>query len=264
MWLAGAVPAAEAHFVRQHAPASRDCSELSRLRSADRSEACEVRDMPEHELGPKKRSWTWHLALLFVGFLVAYLAAQIPAEHEASVRTAGGVLQVLGLFSVALGISEVRRSFGLPGTVAEVLSEFAQSISALLKRAARLFGHRPGVIVGAGVASLGFAAGRARATVRSGPGATIEQRLSLLETLVGNVENDLWKLHDTLDADREQVRKALDAERATREQRLQAVDARIFELGTGGVRLQTVGLVWLFVSIILATWSQELAPLAGR
>jgi hypothetical protein len=207
------------------------------------------------------RNWSWHIAFLLAGLLAAYLVGHVLRTREASIRTAGGVLQVLGILSVALGISQLRRSFGLKGTVAEVIAELLHLAKTAVERVAQLFGRRPAAISVVGGDALAFASARARVKVRSGPNASVDDRITLLEGLIDALENALSTLQDTIDRDREQLNKTLDAERHAREEGFKALEDRITSLAVGGIRLQTVGLVWLFLGVLLATWSQELASI---
>lgn len=207
------------------------------------------------------RNWAWHIAFLLVGLLAAYLVGHPLRTREASIRTVGGILQVLGILSVALGISQLRRSFGLKGTVAEIIEELLHLAKTAVQRVAQMLGRRPAVINVTGAAALGLSSVRARAKVRSGPNASVDDRIALLERLIDTLEDGLSTLQDTIDREREQFNKALDAEKHAREDGFKALEDRVTSLAVGGIRLQTVGLVWLLLGVLLATWSQELASI---
>lgn len=217
--------------------------------------------MPNDASTSPYRNWVWHIAVLLAGLLAASLLGHLLQTREASIRTAGGVLQVLGLLSVALGISQLRRSFGLKGTVAEIIAELLHLAKTAVQRVAQMLGRRPAVIHAAGAAALGLSSMRARAKVRSGPNASLEDRIGLLERLIDTLEDALATLQDTIERDREQFNKALNAERHAREDGFKALQDRVTSLAVGGIRLQTVGLVWLFLGVLLTTWSQELASI---
>jgi hypothetical protein len=203
------------------------------------------------------------VAGLLVAYLLAYLVNYLLRDQEASVRTAGGVLQILGIGSVALGISQLRRNFGLRGTVAEIITDLLHLTKTAVQRVAQMFGRRPAVIKAALSDALGLSSVRARAKVRSGSSASVDQRITLLEKLVDKLEDELWTLQDTIDHDREQFNKALDTEKDAREKEFKALQDCVSSLAVGGIRLQTLGLVWLFLGVVLTTWSRELACIPG-
>ena len=211
------------------------------------------------------RNWGWHIVVLVAGFLVAYLIAYLVNyflhDREASVRTAGGVLQILGIGSVALGISQLRRDFGLKGTVAEIIGDLLHLANTAIQRVAQLFGRRSAVINVALADELGLGSDRARAKVRSGPNASIDDRVALLERLTDKLQDELWTMQDTIDRDREQFNEALRAEKQARDDEFKALENRVISLAVGGVRLQTVGLLWLFLGVVGATWSKELSDI---
>jgi hypothetical protein len=97
--------------------------------------------------------------------------------------------------------------------------------------------------------ALGVSSARARAKVRSGPNASADDRIALLEKLIDTLEDELWKLQDTIDRDREQFNKALGAEKDAREDKFKALEDRVTSLAVGGIRLQTVGLLWIFLGV---------------
>ena len=59
-----------------------------------------------------REGWEWHLGWLGGGLLLALLiGGSLSTRCEGSIRTAGGALELLGLFSVALGMSRLRQAF---------------------------------------------------------------------------------------------------------------------------------------------------------
>jgi hypothetical protein len=113
--------------------------------------------------------------------------------------------------------------------------------------------------VNVAVAEAVFASDRPRAKVRSGPDASVDDRIALHEKQIDKLEDELWTLQDTIDRDREQFNNALGAEKHAREDGFKALQHRVTSLAVGGIRLQTVGLGWLFLGVVGTTWSQELA-----
>lgn len=73
-------------------------------------------------------SWIRHMigfaVVVSLSFFVAFIIARTlgkPAEFI--LRTTGGLLQLFGVLSVALGIRKLRRSFGLKPVSEEILGE---------------------------------------------------------------------------------------------------------------------------------------------
>jgi acetylornithine deacetylase/succinyl-diaminopimelate desuccinylase-like protein len=214
---------------------------------------------------PVKTRKTWLLSLLFL-FLVLLLAGLVApllaSTTEARIRTAGGFLQIAGLLTVAIGISTLRRDFGLPGTLSEITAEALQWLRVTSSRLWRAFGHRSAKVLVAGADSFAVAANwRAHVKVRSAPNATTDQRLTTLESNVDVLDAALLKLREDLDHEVEQRKQAIATESRIREDTRQTLQERLADVAVGGIRLQTVGLVLLFFGILLATWSPELARL---
>ena len=212
---------------------------------------------------PGRKSWAWHLFVVALGFAGAYLVGRPFPTQEASLRTTGGVLELLGVVTVALGVAKLRREFGLPSAAAELMDEAAQLLRGLAQRIRRLFGRKPptNVITGTGGVGLGVSGGRARATVRAGPDSTLEQRVALLERLIDGIETQLGKLQDDLEREGEKLREMLAAERRARDEAQERLQEGLRNLAVGGIRLQMIGVLWLAAGVILANWSAELAGL---
>ena len=117
------------------------------------------------------------------------------------------------------------------------------------------------IVTGTGALTLGGLRAQARGRVRSGPNASIEERVVLLERLIDSAEDRLDRAEDELQRETEQRVEAITSERQAREANEQSVNERLENLAVGGLRLQMVGLLWLFFGITLATWSKEIADL---
>ena len=97
----------------------------------------------------------------------------------------------------------------------------------------------------------------------AGPGQTVERRLELLEHRTLELQDSLRKLEDTLRKEVNERTQAITEERKSRELATQDLQRQVREAAVGGLRLETVGLVWLFSGLALSTWSEEAARLAG-
>jgi hypothetical protein len=215
-------------------------------------------------------NWAWYTTLLVMGAVVAAVAGYIVGiwfpGHETFLRTMGGVLQFFGVGSVAWGISEVRRSFGLPSTTAEFMAYWlglARVSAQRIWRAVRR--PKPHRVIGTGTTgweSLS-ASSKGRGRVRSGPNASIEERIAHLERLIDSAEDRLDRAEDDLQREIQQRVQAIASERQAREADTKEIRQRLETFALGGVRLQTIGLLWLLVGIGLSNWSKEISDVLG-
>ncbi len=212
-------------------------------------------------------SWIRHIimfgAVALFSFVIAFVVSHALAKPwEFTLRTTGGVLQVFGVLSVALGIWKLRRTFGLGPVRAEILTELRSWIGQLGRRIARMFGRRRHVIVTAsGNLRMDGALLTARAKIGRGPNLSVEQRLEFLERGFDEIQDLTYKLQDDLRKEIDLRTAAIATERADREKVTAEVRSQVLELAVGGIQLQIVGLVCLVFGVALATWSQEFASL---
>jgi hypothetical protein len=198
-----------------------------------------------------------------LSFAIAFVVSRSLAKGcEFTLRTAGGLLQVFGVVSVALGIRKLRRTFGLGPVGAEILAELQAWIGRLARRIARLFGHRRRVIVaGSGNLRMSGALATARGKVGRGPNLSVEQRLEFLERGFDEMQDLIAKLQDDLRKEINDRTEAITRERAHWEKVIAEFRLQVRELAVGGVQLQIAGILWLVFGLALATWPQELATL---
>jgi hypothetical protein len=94
-------------------------------------------------------SWIRHMivfaAVALSSFVMAFIiACALAKPGEFILRTTGGLLQLFGVLSVALGIRKLRRSFGLRPVSEEILSELWAWILQFGRRIARTYQWRNG------------------------------------------------------------------------------------------------------------------------
>jgi hypothetical protein len=196
------------------------------------------------------RNWVWYIVVFVAGLLAVYLVIHfLGGPREFSIRTAGGLFQFFGIGSVALGISQLRRDFGLKGTVAEIIADLLHLAKTAVQRVAQVLGRRSPAI-NVATAEAVFASDRPRAKVRSDPNASVDERIAQIERRIDTLEDELSTMQDTIDRDREQFNKALGAEEHARENEFEALEDRVTSLAVGGLRLQTVGLLWIFLGVV--------------
>jgi hypothetical protein len=216
---------------------------------------------------PQSRTWLWYLLAFFLGVLGSFVLASALGRWfpgtEPCLRSTGGFLQVVGLLAVAWGMAEVRRSYGLRPASLEILDHIRSALRKGADRLLRALGLRPPppIVMGVGAATFGGLGVRATGTVGPPANATVEQRVDFLMRQISRVEELLGRFHDDLEREAAQRTQAIAAERQERETALDSLRLQLRDFAVGGLRLQTIGLWWLFLSVVFATWSQEAAKL---
>jgi hypothetical protein len=215
---------------------------------------------------PSVKSWPSYSLIFVCGLVFAYgIAAAVGSlfgDAEPMLRTAGGILEIAGLFTIALGMSQLRRDCGLANTVAEMLSEWGDWLQSLWHR---LRGRRDvSVAVGGAAMTGGAGTMRGHGTVGDSPVATLEEQVKILEKQVNNLSKALFDLEGKVQHESARQKAALEAEQQTRRSAIEKVEDRVKQLAVGGIRLETVGLGWLLAGVILTTWSQEITLLLAE
>ena len=197
-------------------------------------------------LAEPRHAW---LSLSIIG--LALVIALGPFASEPVIRLTGLVLQLMGIGTVAWGISETRALFGHPS--------FAIKLKEWLSRFPLL--HRNHVIAVAGIA-LGAATGKARAYGTHGPtSATLESRVEALEKNVTAIHERITQTQHEMDGEFGKAAEALKREGQLRQEADKAIQDKLEATGTGGVHISAIGASWLFVGVILSTASVEIAKL---
>lgn len=196
-------------------------------------------------------------AVALFSFLAALMVSRIvplAEPWEFRLRTTGGLLQLFGVLSVALGIRKLRRSFGLGPASAEILNDVRAWIVELGRRIARVFGRGRDVTVMATGGNLQLTSSlSSRLKIGRGPNLSVEQRLEFLERGFDEIEDLTYKLQDDRQKEIDLRIAAIAAERADREKHIAEVRSQIKELAVGGLQLQISGIVGLLFGIVLAT-----------
>jgi bifunctional DNA-binding transcriptional regulator/antitoxin component of YhaV-PrlF toxin-antitoxin module len=202
-----------------------------------------------------KEAWpTW---LWLAGILVAFAVGRLWSTRLSDVvRYAGAMLQVLGLATVAWGLSEMRRLFHRPSLRARIFGWFRRLAAAF--RAPKLISGQ------ASVAGRATVSAEARVVLGVRPGAPLEERVKVLE-------ENLNRLRDEQDTKVQEIRRELstvreDMQRESQER--QAADEKtvrqIEEVAIGGLHLEIVGLFWLFLGVLCTSIPNEIAwPFGG-
>lgn len=202
-----------------------------------------------------KAFWRWlaEARLFWCAILVLVLAVVWSFRSDATdlqVRVAGLVLQWLGIGTVAHGVRETRKLFGRPG--------LPESVRQWRSRFPR---WRQDVFVGMGGGAIGSAGGGGRAHVSSrvDPAAPVQVQLDALKENTERMDQELIQMQREMDGLRHQHSEALRQERELRGKGDEELHLRLEAAETGGLNITFVGVLWLFVGVLLATLSPEIA-----
>ena len=204
-----------------------------------------------------KNLWPWLVEAKYLWLALSVNAFALiislrPGTSEPAIRLAGLVLQVLGIATVAWGISETRALFGRPPLVQKAKDWLG-----------RFPLRRRDVVVGLTGVSASTSLGNVRGFGTHGPGPipTVESRLDALEKNVTSMHERISATQKELDEGIQKSAAALKTEEAVRQQEDAAIRQKLEATGTGGVHISAIGASWLFVGVILSTAAPELATL---
>jgi hypothetical protein len=103
--------------------------------------------------------------------------------------------------------------------------------------------------------------GEARLRLGAGPGASVEQRVSILEGNLNQLQDEVDTKVRELRNKSDELKNDLRREGEERRTADDAVTRRIEEVAIGGLHLEIVGLVWLTVGVVGASVPDEVAAL---
>jgi len=162
------------------------------------------------------------------------------------------MLQLLGLGVVALGIRSIRKTFALPSLLESLSQQFK-----------RLFQPARRTVTSELTIAWENEELDAFAQLRVSPDAPIADRVTALENNLAAVLDRLRKHHDRRSKEFALLKADVSAKRAETRADLDHLRNQLEAVTVGGLHLETVGLVWLIVGLILGTLSAEIARLAG-
>ncbi len=206
-----------------------------------------------------KALWHWaaewkHFWVAIGVVVVALLFAIRPGTSERFVRLSGLVLQILGIGTVAWGISETRALFGMPSFAGVVLN--------WISRIPRLGGRK---VTTNGTITSPHIIVRARAyeMALARTGSSAEERISVLERNIQQITVRINEAFQEMDASTRTASTALQQEHNSRVAAEKEIREKLEATGTGGIHISAMGALWLFVGVILSTASQEIAKCLG-
>jgi len=192
---------------------------------------------------------------LAVGGIVvaASSALALTQDVATAVLYAGALLEMFGLATVALGLSEVRRSFGQPS--------IWQKLLAWARQVASAFRPPHPITLQAGAVGMAIVAGKARAIVGAGPDSSLDRRVAILEENLNRLRDEVDGIESEIKKEAGAVKDALIRERQARDNELRKMTARMEDLAVGGLHLELVGLTWLVFGGLGTSVPDQLAKL---
>lgn len=199
---------------------------------------------------------TWPL-WLGIGGIATSLAAGwflgwfLSTPLASTLRYTGTTLQLLGIGTVAYGLHKMRHLFRRPSLGAGIVDWLRQVTAAFTRPRSITLKAEAGSYVTAG--------GDLHVEHGVAPDASLERRVSMLEEKVRHLRDDLdAKLHEVRQ-ELANVKGALTRESQTRQEETLRTARMIEEVAVGGLHLERIGLVWLFLGVVIAGAADEIA-----
>jgi hypothetical protein len=201
-----------------------------------------------HWIAEPKAGW-----ITSAGIVIALAIPACVASRDDHLRYSGLMLQLLGIGTVAMGVRDKGRIFGKI-----TMWQWAHS---WFRRVPKW--HRKSVTLE--VDSVSHAHMASSASVwqwRNIPDSLpLEDKLKLVNENLETLKTQ-WQASEKRQGEViRTLQTAVDTERTTRETALTQVTTRLNELGSGGLRMEAMGLAWLITGVVFATIPQELAKL---
>lgn len=192
---------------------------------------------------------------------LAVLAVALGAVYafgvgEQSIRIAGFFLELLGLAVVAIGLNDSRQLFGRPGVYTAIKNS--------MKRFPKPWRGTHVLVVGSAGSVSGSATAAAIGNSTSRLPTTLEERVALLEEKLYLADTQINEGRRKLEEEAKKRKAAIEAEAEARDEGDRAVQKLIEEAVIGGIRLETMGVVWLAFGLTLSSLSEEIACLINK
>jgi hypothetical protein len=181
---------------------------------------------------------------------LAYVRA---ANLSEQILYSGTALQVVGLLTVAIGISDLRRLFGL-SPILKVITEWVLKVLRSFNQPVPVNGTIMSAQC-AGTSSI------TAAMLSTSTKMTIKMRVAKLEKSL----NELRELHDKgicdLQGNLSRVELLVQEEGNKRQSGDSEISSRLKSVAVGGIHLEMVGLVWLLLGVLGTSIPKELSKL---
>jgi hypothetical protein len=166
----------------------------------------------------------------------------------------GAVFELLGLLTVAIGISKTRARFTDEPSLPDRLWAGTKRLAG---RVAAHFGYRRDATVKTAKASAFVSVGgKARGTVMLGPGddVELEERIERMRQMVNDHSERLSKLDVRIDQEQEDRQSGDELAEQQRQELRRELKDLIGEAAAGGLRLETAGAILFALGISFGAW----------
>lgn len=190
------------------------------------------------------------ISILTIGMAVLI---SLVFRTEACIRITGMVLQLLGVYSVIVGIDKTRELFGEPSfyTISRdwLLSLIRKrkksnlTASASLKMDSNLSAH-----LSLRHSSMGLK-------------TTLKERVLSLEKNIKYIDEDIKYLQEKVKNQNAELLKTINNKSETNQKEIDKINQKLMESATGGIHISALGASWLFFGVILSSLSNEIACL---
>lgn len=181
--------------------------------------------------------------------VVAFIS---PISTSDQLRYSGLAFELLGIGTVWAGLRDRRILFGKQSTF--------DKTTGWLKRFPRLGPQTHTLVAAAGSMGIASAQGRMRAWHETSPTSSIDDRVAALEANIQTLRTEQGNLEQRLQQETRERQDADKAERERRESNYKEIQTTLDSLGAGNLGLETLGLLWLSLGVILSTLSSGSAP----
>lgn len=187
--------------------------------------------------------------LLAFVVIVDALIVSFCFPFEMTIRYTGGVLQLLGIFTVMWGIDETRAMFNHPS--------FSAKASLWLKN---IFKRPKNVFLVSSVSSdTSVGDVELYQTNKPEPNASAEQRLESLEKNIELIHERISNTKNNIDTKFGKGAAALKGEIARIEAEIKSLSEKLENTEVGGLHISAMGALWLFVGVVLSTAAKEIS-----
>jgi len=181
----------------------------------------------------------WIVGVIFILAICLALPFNLPNR----VRWAGIVYELVGISTIAIGLSRARLSFGKPSLLWSFLGYLWEARYIFVRRPSR---H---IVMAAGAGSLTLSGGRARMTVS---GSSLDRRVAQLEHSVGQLEKRADESEDRAKKFENETKATIETEADERRKADQNLHTQLENSLIGGIQLETSGLGFLVLGILFA------------
>jgi hypothetical protein len=193
----------------------------------------------------------WPVWLMLIGISVAVtIGAFFGNTSYERAAWAATLLEIAGLGKVALDLHRVRKEYARPSVVDEITAWFRELPS--------VFRGPKGRTIAVGAGEMVVVGSRIGVSVKAGPNSTLERRVQILEEELERVRDHMAAEHHDLVVKVDKIEASVATERNERTQGQHALQQKVADLAVGGLHLELVGLVWLFVGVALSTLPERI------